>query len=206
MAFFADIYLEFNKESGMNWKRKSYLLFAASLLILTAQVHGTTMLQLDLGELTARADKIFRGTVIDVEQSTVQAGGGELPAVTYRFRVDELFKGEATQVKGEEAMIEIRMVGSIKDAETQGDNVRLNAFRDVPKLTMGGDYLLFSTPESAIGLSVTVGLGQGAFKVFSQNKEDFAVNEFDNMGLGLDSSGAVKYTDLAAAIQGLLTQ
>lgn len=190
----------------MNWKRNSYLLFAASLLILTAQVQATTVLQLDLGELTTRAGNIFRGTVIDVEQGTVQAGGGELPAVTYRFKVEELFKGEASEVKGDQAIIEVRMIGSIKEAAPEGAYVRLNTFRDVPRLKMGSDYLLFTTTESAVGLSVTVGLGQGAFKVFSLDKEDFAVNEFNNMGLGLDASGPVQYSELSAKIRALLGQ
>jgi hypothetical protein len=71
---------------------------------------------------------------------------------------------------------------------------------------MGSDYLLFVTPESSVGLSVTVGPGQGAFSVFSSDKQDFAVNQFDNAGLGLDASGPVEFTELAAKILALLGQ
>lgn len=188
-------------------KKLFRLTFLIALTALVIQpLAATTMLQLDLAQLTERAGRIFRGTVVDVEQGTIEAGGGELPAVTYRLRVDDLFKGEADIVKGDKAMIEIRMVGSIKGAKPVGDYVRLDTFRDVPKLKMGSDYLLFVTPQSEIGLSVSVGLGQGAFRVFPVDKEDFAVNEFNNGGLGLDGSGPVAYNELSARIRALLGQ
>lgn len=183
------------------------VLAAAALcaLLAVSQAGATTLLKMDLGELVQRSDRIFRGTVIDVEQSSVTAGGGELPMVVYRLRVEEMLKGEADVVKGDEAYVEIRMAGSIKDETSQGDLQRFSMFRDVPRLTMGSDYLLLTTPESSIGLSTTVGLGQGAFSVFSRDKTDYAVNQFDNAGLGIDG-GAVPYADLVAAIKGLMGQ
>jgi len=194
----------------MNWKRSSYLFAAASFLILAAQVNATSMLHMDLADLTTRADKIFRGTVIDIEEGTVQAGGGELPAVTYRLRVEELFKGVATEVKGDEALMEIRMVGSLVHSKPDASGVvKLSGFRDVPKLKMGSDYVLFTTAESSIGLSVTVGLGQGAFSVYTVDgaRDQFmAVNEFNNAGLGLNGAGPVEYDKLSAQIHALLGQ
>jgi len=194
----------------MKWKRGSIALLSALLLFVTGQVHATMMLKLDLTELTTRADKIFRGTVIFVKQGTIEAGGSELPAVTYRIAVEELFKGEATEVKGDEAVIEIRMVGSLvhEKADANG-NLRFSPFREVPQLAVGNDYVLFTTPESAIGLSVTVGLGQGAFRVFPVDGSDdefMAVNEFNNAGLGLNGDGPVEYDKLGAQIRALLGQ
>ena len=194
----------------MNWKRNRFLLFAASLLILTAQVHATIMLQMNLEEMTARADKIFRGTVTDIQQGTVQAGGAELPMVTYKLKVEELFKGEASQVKGDKALMEIRMIGSLVHSKAdESGNMKFSAFREVPRLATGADYLLFTTAESAIGLSVTVGLGQGAFKISPVDGADGefqAVNEFNNAGLGLNGAGPVNYVDLSAQINALLGQ
>lgn len=191
----------------MHRLQKGVLAVGALCVLLAASQAGATMLlHMDLGELVQRADRIFRGTVIDVEQSSVTAGGGELPMVVYRLRVEEMLKGEADVAKGDEAYVEIRMVGSIKDEDPQGDLQRFSPFRDVPRLRMGSDYLLLTTPESAIGLSTTVGLGQGAFSVFSLDKIDYAVNQFDNAGLGLDGSGALPYGDLVAAIKGLMGQ
>jgi hypothetical protein len=194
----------------MNWKKNGYLLVAASALILTAQVHATMMLHMDLGELTAGADKIFRGTVTDVQQGTIEAGGAELPMVTYKFKVEELFKGEATQVKGDKAVMEIRMIGSLVHSKAdENGNLKFSPFRDVPRLAEGSDYLLFTTPESSIGLSMTVGLGQGAFKVSPVDGADGeyqVVNEFNNAGLGLNGAGPVGYVELSAQINALLGQ
>ena len=194
----------------MNWKKNGYLLVAASALILTAQVHATMMLHMDLGELTAGADKIFRGTVTDVQQGTIEAGGAELPMVTYKFKVEEIFKGEATQVKGDKAVMEIRMIGSLVHSKAdENGNLKFSPFRDVPRLAEGSDYLLFTTPESSIGLSMTVGLGQGAFKVSPVDGADGeyqVVNEFNNAGLGLNGAGPVGYVELSAQINALLGQ
>jgi len=192
----------------MNWKRNSILLLAASLLILSAPVCATTMLKMDLEDLTTRAGTIFRGTVIDVNQGTIQAGGGELPAVTYRVRVDELYKGAATETKGDMSIMVIRMLGSLVHSKTNADGkLKFDAFGQVPRLNPGADYLLFTTQESSIGLSVTVGLGQGAFRVLPVDGVDGqyqAVNEFNNAGLGLDSAGPVELDKLSARINTLL--
>jgi len=194
----------------MKRKISSFFLAAASFLVLAAQVNATIMLQMNLEEMTGRADKIFRGTVISVKQGTIEAGGGELPMVTYRLKVDELFKGEATQVKGDKAVMEIRMIGSLVHNKTdENGNLKFSAFRDVPRLAEGSDYLLFTTPESSIGLTVTVGLGQGAFKVSpvdGMDDEFQAVNEFNNAGLGLNGAGPVGYVELRAQINALLGQ
>ncbi len=194
----------------MNWKRNGILLFAASILILSAQVQATTMLKMDLEDLASRAGTIFRGTVIDVEQGTIEAGGGELPAVTYRFRVVELYKGSATDTKGDNSIMVVRTVGSLAAPKPDEDgNLRFSLFSDVPKFDKGGDYLLFTTPESSIGLSVTVGLGQGAFRVspIDGTDEEFqAVNEFNNAGLGLDGDGPVELDKLSASIRALLAR
>jgi hypothetical protein len=177
------------------------LLLALCALVPLTQAGATMLMHLDLAAMTDRADRIFRGTVIGVEQSSIEAGGGELPMVIYRLKVEDSLKGEADVVKGDESYVEIHMVGSIKDEALQGDLVHFDMFRDVPRLRMGSDYLLFTTPPSAIGLSTTVGLGQGAFSVYSQDKQDWAVNQFDNAGLGVGGGGAVAYADLVAAIK-----
>ena len=194
----------------MNRKTSGFIAFAASLLILSAAVQATMMLQMNLGELTTRADKIFRGTVTDIQEGTIEAGGAELPMVTYKFKVEELLKGEATQVKGDKAVMEIRMIGSLVHSKAdENGNLKFSPFRDVPRLNKGSDYLLFTTQESSIGLTVTVGLGQGAFKVSpvdGARGEYQAVNEFNNAGLGLNGAGPIGYVELSTQIHALLGQ
>lgn len=194
----------------MRWKKTRRALLSALGLLVAGQVHAAMMLQLDLQDLTSRADKIFRGTVIGIKEGTIEAGGGELPAVTYRIAVNEMFKGTPTEVKGNEAVVEIRMVGSLEiDKADENGNIHFSPFREVPRLSMGSDYVLFTTPASSIGLSVTVGLGQGAFSVYAVDGADdefMAVNAFNNAGLGLNGDGPVEYNKLGAQIRALLGQ
>ncbi|NIN01040.1 MAG: hypothetical protein GTO24_24015 [candidate division Zixibacteria bacterium] len=183
--------------------RTVFILLACALMV-TPQLVATIMLQMNLESLSQRADRIFRGTVVDVIPGSVTVGGGEIPTTTYLLQVEELFKGTADIVKEDVQIIRIQMVGSLKEIPAQGDYQRFSVFRDVPRLEMRHDYLLFTTQPSPIGLSTTVGLGQGAFNIFARNKEDFAVNEFNNVGLGLEASGPVAYSELAAKIRTLV--
>jgi len=179
---------------------KSLILAGAALLATSISAQATNLQQFGVNELTERSDAVFRGTVIDVEQVSLTVGGGELPAVRYRLKVDEMLKGIPDVTKENESYMEIQMVGSLKSSETRGDMVRFSVFEDVPKLTMGSDYVLFMTPESSVGLSVTVGLGQGAFDVTTINKTDMVVNQFGNNGLGMGDDGAITYNDLKSAV------
>ncbi|MGB5344857.1 MAG: hypothetical protein WBN23_01705 [Woeseia sp.] len=191
----------------MKRKISSYVLAAASFLILAAQVHATIMLQMNLEEMTTRAGKIFHGTVVDVKAGTIEAGGAALPTVTYRFQVKDFYKGSPSEVKGDKAIVVVRMVGSLKSGATGADGLtNFSGFRDAPRLNPGDDYLLFTTQESSIGLSVPVGLGQGTFKVFNVDGELKAVNEFNNAGLGINGAGPVAYVELSARINALLGQ
>lgn len=180
---------------------KSLILTTAALFMPLAMTNASaTMLDdLKLGEIVERSDTVFRGTVIDIQQTSVAVGGGTLPTITYRLRVEDMLKGTPDVTKDDAAYMEIQMVGSLKPDSQSGDTIHFALFDDVPKLTMGHDYVLFMTPESSIGLSVTVGLGQGAFNVVPTNKADMVVNEFGNMGLGM-GEGPMSYSDLKAAV------
>lgn len=164
--------------------------------------HTASLQFFTLAQMTANADKIFRGTVIDFDPTTVAAGGAELPAVTYRLRVDQAFKGEFP-TKDETQYLEITLLGSIKDAPSQGNLKQFSALPAPPRLEVGGDYLLMTTAQSAAGLSTTVGLGQGSFQIYTLDKQEWALNEFSNAGL---FDGPVAYDDLAAQIQQLVGQ
>ena len=53
----------------------------------------------ELAQLFSSDDRIFRGTVVDVEQSSIEAGGGELPMVIYRLKVEESLKGDFERIE-----------------------------------------------------------------------------------------------------------
>ena len=186
---------------------------AVAILALAAAGQATMLMQFNLKELATRADRVFRGRVVAVETGTVHAGGGDLPAITYRLKVDESFKGEYAVKKGDETYVEVRMVGAKSDAVTADGQVHFSAFREVPRLEMGGEYLLFTTRPSSVGLSTTVGLGQGAFRIVDSGKNEEAVNAFNNVGLkrglartSLPDSGPISYPQLANAIRSVLSE
>ena len=157
------------------------------------------VLKMDLENLADRADQIFRGTVLSAEPGTITAGGTELPTVTYRIQVDEAFKGDYADTKG---IAEITMLGNLKADAPNGSTVRFSRLPELPNLVRGGEYVVFTTAPSTIGLSTTVGLGQGAFKVyFSPDRQEMAVNELDNAGLTETINGPVPYQTLADAIR-----
>jgi hypothetical protein len=176
-------------------------LFAAALLAacIIQPAHAATVLQMTLDDLTSRADRVFRGSVMSVEPGTTEVGGGTLPTVVFEVLVQEEFKGNYPSGGGK-TIVTITMVGSMKqDGAAVNGQRRLSALPELPELDVGEDYVLFTTKPSAVGLSTTVGLGQGAFKLFvSEDGEELAANELNNAGL---FNGPVTYTQLASAIR-----
>jgi hypothetical protein len=176
---------------------------------LAATAGATTLLQMNLEQLTSRAGRIFRGTVLSVQRGTIEVGGGTLPTITYRLRVEEAFKGDFPAVKDDLRIVEIRMVTDVKSPGT-GAVRHVSLLRDVPQLEVGRNYLLFATHASAVGLSTTVGLGQGTFSIQGAGKDETAVNQYQNIDLfrGMATAGAaggpMSYTDLASRIRALV--
>ena len=192
--------------------RFRHLMFFVATVAFVLPLSAATVVQLNLQQMVDRADKIFRGTVLDAREGKVTAGGGELPVITYRIRVEESFKGSYTTVKGMQ-IAEIKMVGKLKPSDASP--VRsLSPLADLPRLEVGKEYLLLTTPSSAIGLSTTVGLGQGRFSLQGKPGQEVAVNDNHNFGLfkGMPPSpttsfppeGPVPYQDLAGLIQELV--
>lgn len=182
-------------------RHRTALVLLALMVLAVPSAYATMVLKMDLANLVDRADKVFRGTVVDVTEGTVQLGGGELPTVTYRVKVDEAFKGEYL-AKGDESYAEITMIAPIKRAP-DGDIVAFSKLPALPQLQKGQDYLLMANAPNHLGLSTTIGLGQGAFKVFFVEKTEMAANELNNLGL---YDGPVAYADLADDIRAQLGQ
>ena len=191
----------------------SIVLFSAPLLV------ADTVKQLNLAEMVQRADKIYRGTVLSSTEGTIEAGGGQLPVVTYRLQVEEVFRGNIPMVKGVQ-IAEIRMLGKMKPMR-QGNLQSSSVLPRMPQLSVGQTYLVLTTRPSAIGLSTTVGLGQGSFQIYQRGKEETAINEVNNRGLFRDmnasattssaatansalSSGPISYSELARQIRAQL--
>lgn len=186
------------------------LRFAAAFVLLTfgltmaSAVHATTVLQMNLAQMITSSDKVFVGTVIDVSESRVAVGGGEVPAVTYRFRVADTFKGEYQQSKGV-TFTEVTMLGTLKNVK-EG----VHPIIDFPLLRIGEQYLMIVAPEGPIGLTTTMGLGQGMFSLSGDGSDKVALNAANNVGLfagmsvGFADGVAIPYSELAALIRNIV--
>ena len=193
----------------------------AAVLLAATHAPATTLRSMNLEGLVSRADKVFSGTVLTARAGTLEVGGGRLPVVTYRVRVDESFKGSYETVKGIR-IAEIKMLG--RTDPVRSGIYQLNPIlRDVPVLAVGESYLLMTTRPSRIGLSTTVGLGQGTFRIIGKGEDAQAVNEFQNSNLGGSEDlaagaaqrslgagargrarGPVAYSELASQIRALV--
>ena len=195
----------------MRFRALSWMM-AAMLAAVTAPAGAAMILKMNLAQLTDRADAIFRGEVLSVEPGKIAIGGGTLPTVTYRLRVDETFKGEFEAKENASPEVEITMLGTFKASVRSGNQTRLSSsLPEIPKLNVGESYVLFTTAQSASGLRSPVGLGQGSFRIYAgANKTELAVNELNNLGLfdgaaspqrrASAAEGPVAYTRLAGAI------
>jgi hypothetical protein len=164
---------------------------------------------MNLEQLTQGSLEIYRGTVLDMVETTVQVGGGALPAVTYTVRVDEPFQGEFPEVKGV-PVAQFTTLGS-KKQHLSGEM----PIAGLPRLEIGGDYLLMVAPAGPVGLTTTMGLGQGLFKIEGRPGQETAVNGLGNRGLftGMAVSGLtaasgeeLSYGELAALVTSILEE
>jgi hypothetical protein len=154
---------------------------AAFAVLAVARPDAASVEHMTLRELVDRADRIVRGTVVVADESTVTAGGGTLPIVIYRIRVSEVLKGAGAD--GDLIDIRLLSTGKLTTAAARSRSL----LRDLPQFRVGQEYLFALTRPSAIGLSTTVGLGQGLFEVRGAPGREEAVNQWNNLGLLSDS-------------------
>jgi hypothetical protein len=182
---------------------------SACATLLGVGVEASNVIHMPLRDLVERADRIVRGAVISAREDQLAAGGGSLPIVVYRIHVEEALKGAVAA--GED--IDVRMVSQPKQT-VGGRYRRVSVLADLPRFAVGREYLFVLTRPSAIGLSTTVGLGQGLFMLRGRPGQELAVNEANNLGLldggvGVASrsvSGPVAYSALVTQIRTLLAR
>jgi hypothetical protein len=189
----------------------SALLALVLMASVTEQLSASTIVRfMNLEQMCRSAGRIFRGTVVGVTEGTVQVGGGQLATLVYRIRVDEAFKGTFEEIKGEQ-IATLQMVQPLKRTSAGGQQRLLALFDDLPRFEQGHDYLILATAPSAAGLSVPVGLGQGAFKLAGKPGQETAVNGNDNAGLQSNPTaranagrGPMSYATLRTEIRRIL--
>lgn len=180
---------------GGHFTWPALLTLALGLLALVPAPASIYVQKLTLDGLSAKADRIFRGTVTGITYGEVQAGGGRLPTVTYRLQVKEALAGKPGY-----GLISLTMLAERKSPVQHG-NARREKLLELPELKEGQEYLLFTTRPSQVGLSSFVGLAQGCFAISARGDKEFALNGVNNAGLGLAAAGPVEYQELATKIR-----
>lgn len=193
----------------MRTAAKYVALGALAVLVAIAPLTATILKQMNLADLAGNANRIFSGTVIEIGKGDLAVGGGKVATVTYRVVVDNSFRGEFTEKEGLR-VAEFTMVTD-PGPRRSGDSVSFSALPRMPDIQMGQRYLFFTTAPSSVGLSTTVGLGQGCFRITGEPGEEITTNEFDNLGLfrgmsapGMPERGPIAYSRLVQQIDALL--
>lgn len=158
-----------------------------------------TVLQLNVEQLTALAEKVFAGRCLSVEAQK-DSSGRMVQEVT--FEVTEMIKGESTD------KITFRQIVPPAEEERVGSDVTVRGlFRELPQYEVGEEALIFLSKEGYSGLTAPVGLHQGKFKVETEGSgQKQIVNGMGNRGLfiGWQKSSHLKAMTLNSQEKSLL--
>jgi hypothetical protein len=147
----------------------------------------------DLEQMTQRAARIFSGRCIETRVVFDAALGRDVRVAT--FRVHRAVKG----VTGDTV--------TVRTLAVEGNDA--DAAAGVPVYRAGDEVVLFLYGESASGLSATVGLGQGRFRVLADKQgRSLALNDFGNRNLftGLRPEARARLEARSATAQRAATQ
>ena len=164
--------------------------FTVSLLILSLSslpAEATKVKAVNLEQLVQKADRIFVGTCIFVEE--IKVPGTQLPATRYTFMVSESLKGELDE------RVVIRQFG-VRDSEGVGRRSVGPRILGMPVYEEGEEVILFLAGDSNVGMTSPIGFSQGAFRVINRKGVRSVENGVKNMGLFrglLSESQAVKW-------------
>jgi len=156
--------------------RRTSLAALALPFLLAARVAAMTVLPLDLPELTGRADRIFVGRVERVESGRDAHG---LPATWTTFAVVEKLKGTPPE------HVTLKQLGA-----SLGGAAAVVPHPGLPRYRPGESVVLFVHPDSALGFTSPVGLGQGCFRVRAADGAAVAENDVGNRNLAPDAGAA----------------
>lgn len=150
---------------------------------------ATTVLPLDLDQMTAAADRVFLGRVVAVRTGRDAQG---LPSTWTTFTVEEAIKGATS------ATVEIKQLG-VDAPLADGTVFRIPS---LPSYRVGEELILFLHPDSGAGFTSPVGLGQGRFRVHHRAGGAVAENDVGNANLATPASGGGAPSARARALTG----
>ncbi len=185
-----------------------FLLCGASVVAVTVAAAPSfahhSVAQMNLEAMVTKADRVFMGRVVDMTESRVAAGGGELPATTFTVVVSESFKGQYEVIKGKR-FAKLTMLGTRKQFLTN-----THPIHDFPVLKMGEEYILAVAPAGPSGLTSMMGWAQGCFLVTGKGGDKVALNGVNNaqlfrgMSRTLPANPAVDVDQLTTLIRAIV--
>ncbi len=151
--------------------------WAVLLLARAVPASAMTILPLDLPAMTGQAARIFVGRVERIESGRDASG---VPATWTTFAVSERVKGPVGDT------VTVKQLGT-SFGSADGPVLPHPA---LPRYRVGESVVLFMQPESVLGFTSPVGLGQGCFRVRSERGAAVAENDVGNRNLAPASAPA----------------
>lgn len=148
-----------------------------------------TLLPLDLPELTGQAERIFVGRVETVASGRDQSG---LPAVWTTFAVEQPLKGWPGAAAPHH--VTLKQLGT----GFGGADAAVVPHSALPRYRAGESVVLFVHPDSALGFTSPVGLGQGCFRIGEHDGVRTVENDVGNRNLSSTATAAQARGNAAA--------
>lgn len=146
------------------------------LVFLSHSLFGLTVLQLNLEQITALAEKVFVGRCVSVKEGK-DPSGRLVQWVT--FEVDEMLKGEEAD----------RI--TFKQLASDGPQMA-----ELPGYREGEAAIIFLSEESRLGFTAPIGLAQGKFEVKEGTQGKTVVNGLGNRGLFIHWKKSPRYKSM----------
>ena len=172
------------------FKKSVTILFTICFVVIgITSLYATKMLHRNAEELASLANRVFIGVCVSAEEKQ----DGDLYYTEYTFEVLEGIKG-----------INSGAILVFRQFVTPPGAGKIAGF---PSYENGEKYMLFLREDSKLGLTSPIGLGQGAFRIFTtQDGKEKAINFFGNKGLfhRMGSKPSAKYSTLSAKEKSLM--
>ena len=174
--------------------KKSVIVLLTIYFVVTGMtsLYATKMLHRNAEELASLAHRVFVGECVSVEEKEVTfSNGASLTYTEYTFQVERSIKGPVG------GTVVLRQLGRARG---------LGSIIGMPFYENGKKYLLCLREDSEYGLASPIGLGQGAFQLYKDDKgTEQAINALGNQGLfhRMDAK-SFKYSTLSIAEKSLI--
>ncbi len=156
-------------------KRFLSISFICAVLSFPLVASATMVMPLNLERMNQYADRIFLGSVVEVDDAFDESGRW---CQYITFDVKEVYKGDIGKT------LRIKQMNPKPAKAENGVVVTSTLFRGIPQYQEGEEVVVFLNGDSAIGFTSPVGLGQGRFRVKTGAAgQKLLLNDYQNAGL-----------------------